>query len=231
MNAHVILGALSNIVSILIGLMLGLALADISSGESILSNWQGLAAGVLAVLAAFVTIAQMRVSDIRQDRRHFGLMSLSVRSDHLKIRRAARPYADYLTLFSTDIHKEIEQTDTGISARNFALLEKAAKSIVLTLEKPEITAISEFLGGEETLRLELLRRTAKAFSETNAQRVQIVQMSPAPSVIARHVESVVGAAMILGAQAQGFANDLQVLDETYSQGRIFDHGLTPSPDR
>jgi hypothetical protein len=88
MTADRWLGAASNIVAALFGMFVGLALADFPGVETWLEQWQTLIAGILAVLAAAVTIRQMQVSDAGQQRRHEHLIRMSMRSEALTVLRA-----------------------------------------------------------------------------------------------------------------------------------------------
>jgi hypothetical protein len=73
-----------------------------TSNDLWLYRWQTLIAGALAVLAAIITVRQMKTTDKLQEKRHQDLISLNLRSDRLRIQRAAMPYARMLRI-SIDI--------------------------------------------------------------------------------------------------------------------------------
>lgn len=56
-------------------------------------QFQGLIAGFLAILAAYVTIYQMRISDEKSDRRHEDALRISMLPDRRRVERAINPAA------------------------------------------------------------------------------------------------------------------------------------------
>ncbi|MER8654397.1 hypothetical protein [Mesorhizobium sp. M0847] len=88
MSADKWLVAASNVVAALFGVFVGLALVDFPGVETWLEHWQTLIAGILAVVAAAVTIRQMQVSDAGQQRRHEHLIRMSMRTETLVVLRA-----------------------------------------------------------------------------------------------------------------------------------------------
>lgn len=95
-----------------IGILVGLMLADISSIEHVASEWQTLIAGILAVIAAVWTVTEMRRSDGAQQIRHDQQMSLNLRADRLRARRAAFPFAlHFSTVASVLAEYDVDQFD------------------------------------------------------------------------------------------------------------------------
>lgn len=85
---------------LMIGLFLGLAIDASESFSNIVFRWQTMIAGILAIVAAFITVLQMSATDRRQQARHehadqrqqdrhIELVRLSLRSDRLRALRAA----------------------------------------------------------------------------------------------------------------------------------------------
>lgn len=72
-----------------VGMLLGLAAATDTDAESWLKHWDTLVAGILAVIAAAVTVLTMMKIDAAQQRRHDDLLKMNMRADRLKAERAA----------------------------------------------------------------------------------------------------------------------------------------------
>lgn len=81
--------ALSNAVCVIAGVLLGLALADVSRFDEWLSQWQTLIAGLLAIAAALITVSQMQLTDERQNSRHSELVKVGLRAERIKVARAS----------------------------------------------------------------------------------------------------------------------------------------------
>ncbi|MBZ9678920.1 hypothetical protein [Mesorhizobium sp. ES1-1] len=77
------------IVSIGVGLCIGLGINDAPGAYEVAKDWQTLFAGILAVAAAMFTVGQMQRSDALQERRHSHLVRITLRADYLQARRAA----------------------------------------------------------------------------------------------------------------------------------------------
>ncbi|MHB2265835.1 hypothetical protein [Aliihoeflea sp. PC F10.4] len=82
------MGAMGVITAFLVGAFAMGFLSDQFSAGFDLQSWQTLATGVLAVLAARMTIFQMQRSDERQQIRHQQLLQLTLRGDRARVRRA-----------------------------------------------------------------------------------------------------------------------------------------------
>lgn len=88
------LNALQAITAVAAGIFIGIALTDGTTSEFWLYRYQTIIAGILAIVAAGWTVVEMRRTDVRQQYRHDELMSLNLRADRLRARRAAFPYAN-----------------------------------------------------------------------------------------------------------------------------------------
>ncbi|MER8964468.1 TrbC/VirB2 family protein [Mesorhizobium sp. M0808] len=89
MNADRWLVGGSNVVACLFGIFVGLALTDFSGIETFLEKWQTLITGILAIVAAVLTILAMIWTDSRQQTRHADLRKLELRAERLRAQRAA----------------------------------------------------------------------------------------------------------------------------------------------
>jgi hypothetical protein len=75
----------------LLGGLITLFFIDFFTEYPVRIEWETMLAGGFAVLAAFITIAQMRATDDKQDLRQIELRSLQLRDDGLRIWRAKEP--------------------------------------------------------------------------------------------------------------------------------------------
>ncbi|MBN9078226.1 MAG: hypothetical protein BGN87_06410 [Rhizobiales bacterium 65-79] len=82
-------------IATLMGVCLGIAGAGTSGTVDFLYKWQTLFAGILAVVAAGLTIFQMERTDWRQQVRHKDLVKLNLRADELRVRRAYAVLSKY----------------------------------------------------------------------------------------------------------------------------------------
>ncbi|RJG46463.1 hypothetical protein [Mesorhizobium sp. DCY119] len=161
MRADAVLQACSNVISIAIGIFLGLALADISAGERDLWEWQTLIAGILAVAAAGITVFQMQRIDARQHERHGEVMALNLRADRLRIQRATVPAASDFRKWSQEMTARLklyqdEKSDPDVFKPSFEtmgnLSDKAGQINTLLLGKG-LKAAEDLYGPELTQRL------------------------------------------------------------------------------
>lgn len=77
----------SNLVCVFMGVALGAALASTDGTAAFLSAWQTLIAGIMAVVAAAITIMQMQKSDEEQQGRHADMIALNQQTDQNQQRR------------------------------------------------------------------------------------------------------------------------------------------------
>lgn len=70
-----------------------------------LKDWSTMVTGILAVGAALYTVRQMKITEKLQGERHDALMRLNVKSDRLKVQRAAWPHSQSLNvaIWDTDV--------------------------------------------------------------------------------------------------------------------------------
>jgi len=90
----------------LMGVALGIAIGGVATFHDPLRKWQTLIAGVLAIGAAFLTVAAMFATDRHQQNRHDSLVKLNLRADRLQIERAHDvlwKYENVLLPFSTNL--------------------------------------------------------------------------------------------------------------------------------
>jgi len=90
----------------LMGVALGIAIGGVATFHDPLRKWQTLIAGVLAIGAAFLTVAAMFAADRHQQNRHDSLVKLNLRADRLQIERAHDvlwKYENVLPSFSTNL--------------------------------------------------------------------------------------------------------------------------------
>jgi hypothetical protein len=74
-----------------------------------------LIAGFLAVLAAWLTIRQMQLTDDRQQRRHEELVKLTLRADRLRVRRAAYRRTDDMRQLADEFEGLRQKLQAGLS--------------------------------------------------------------------------------------------------------------------
>ncbi len=88
-----------------LGLLIGAMLVDVVDKGTAIKDWQGLLAGGLAVIAAYVTVAQMRASDERQEGRHRALTELTLRDERRRLDRANYVAANLLRRWLNKAHE------------------------------------------------------------------------------------------------------------------------------
>jgi hypothetical protein len=116
-------------VSAAMGFFLGLAGGTFERNwTQWLQSWDALLAGLLALVAAFVTIFQMQRTDAAQQGRHEQLVRQQTRADRLRAERAATPFAGLIRLAMRDA----ERLSAAFAAelkplqRNSALIQELA---------------------------------------------------------------------------------------------------------
>lgn len=143
-------------------------------------EFQTLFAGIFAVVAGYITVYQMRISDAKSDKRHEDLLSLNVAAERRSIERALNP-----TVFEwkqklvqlANLHEKLQQVERD--DRNFAL-EKFAGFFVLQCDELLTILHSEqfndgrkYFPGAFANKIENIIRLAKSFRE----RVSMFRMA------------------------------------------------------
>ncbi|MGN6144744.1 MAG: hypothetical protein ACTHOP_14260 [Mesorhizobium sp.] len=205
-----------------IGIFVGLMIADASDAEHYIGEWQTLITGILAVVAASWTLAQMRASDRAQDERHRDLMRLSVRPDLLRIQRAAVPYAGYLRQFYADGFRLVQpgpdHLPTVAQQQRDAFLS-AVNAAVYTFGRAEIGEVRPYLGPKASQTFSLDReRIIPSYEQALAHwKAQ----ADAGSASAEETFSwVTTEAMTILSDGVELANSLDALLDMYRSGRI-----------
>lgn len=157
------------VVLIGIGVCIGGMASDVSSAERSLSDWQTLIAGFFAVAAAAWTVGEMRKQDQSQQARHEELMKLNLRSDRLRVMRAANPYAAELRARGNDLALAVESLDLALA--NFS--PEAYESLRDNVDRP-VRQIAAIIAGIE------ISDASKLFEADMAYNLKCVrdQMSP-----------------------------------------------------
>lgn len=100
---------------LLIGIGLFVVLNAVILGDEKNGLWlfvykfQTLITGIFAIIAALITVRTMRITDERQELRHRELISLNLRRDRMRVRRAADPQLDLIAWHKRNLGYRIEQ--------------------------------------------------------------------------------------------------------------------------
>ena len=103
----------------------------------LLYDFQTLFAGVLAIIAAYLTMGEMRRTDERSDKRHKETMDLAIRADRLKVQRALHPQFIELNL----IRKKFRTLNVYVAEVEKAARDRATNSLQWQYSKLEIETI------------------------------------------------------------------------------------------
>ena len=72
-----------------------------------LHRWQTLVGGGLAVIAAFVTVSEMRASSDQQSKSHQQLVALSLRKEAIEVRPRIQYFEDWFKTKAFPLHRSI----------------------------------------------------------------------------------------------------------------------------
>ncbi|SIT56548.1 hypothetical protein BQ8794_290158 [Mesorhizobium prunaredense] len=153
------LAAASNVVAALFGLFVGLALADFPGVETWLEKWQTLIAGILAVVAAAVTIRQMQVSDGGQQTRHEHLIRMSMRSETLTVLRAHTLLTPTFLWIEGGLRNTLDLYERRQLSRPVEEFETFIDAIENAMASEEMQALRPVLGPPTTALLHLIGTT------------------------------------------------------------------------
>ncbi|MCC5780776.1 hypothetical protein H7H48_17065 [Nitratireductor sp. B36] len=173
--------AVSCLMFTIVGIIIGLALADTSSGTTFLKDWQPLVTGILAVAAAIFTIVQMRRSDRLQGRRHEQVIALSLRSDALKIQQASDPLAKLLKGWADEtqsrleaIKKEIDSDDPQPPRwESIDLFESKVRQIEGIIACPELDYAKSLLDPSTLNLIENIRAKAPSLAKRTSKIMKL----------------------------------------------------------
>jgi hypothetical protein len=102
---------------VLFGLPRGVAGQAGDGWRNFIYDFQTLIGGGAAIVAAWLTVRQMRITDEKSEARHRELVSLQIRADRLRVERLLYPSLD-----------ELSEKLEPFSARSFDVLSELAKS-------------------------------------------------------------------------------------------------------
>lgn len=209
-----------------IGIFVGLMIADASTAEHYLSEWQTLVAGILAVIAAAWTVGEMRRNDEMQQARHEELMRLNLRADRLRVARATIPHANEMVASAKRISRVIEgglieKLASGESAA-FTTLFGERELLEKMVNNKAIKAASDLFDANTAYNFHILKLTA----QTAASAGRIVTMRPmgggAPSYAIQQntLPDLEIAWRAVSTALDQFAADLLAMKRIYDDGRL-----------
>lgn len=121
MTAERVLQAASNIICVAVGLLVGLAVADVIGETAVATvrDWQGLLGGVLAIAAAYLTVRQMRLSDDQHQIRHSEMIGAERSRERMIAKRAGSHMASDLRVTVTVVGQMRSAMSEEALIRNF----------------------------------------------------------------------------------------------------------------
>jgi hypothetical protein len=129
-----------------------------------LRDFDGLIAAALAIFAAYITVRQMRLSDIKSDARHEDVLKLSVRGDSLRIERALNPQGAELENLLRDMqnyHEAVEAASNSQHRVGEVLLMNSGGHIRVAIGTLEVLNRPHFIDGAVLFDGELTDRIFK----------------------------------------------------------------------
>jgi hypothetical protein len=103
--------------------------------RNVIEDFQTLITGIFAVGAAYLTVRQMQASDRKSDRRHQELVSLTLRSDALRVERLIVPNLGLLRTVNDDFRAAIGRHPCLATPMEVSDVNKeAASACILDLE-------------------------------------------------------------------------------------------------
>lgn len=235
MDRDVVLQIFGQIVAVLIGVTLGAALVEFK--EQPFSDWlfkyQTLLTGFMAILAAVITVSQMKRSDRLQQLRHRDAMKKMADADLKKLQRAAIPYAQYLRDNSERVRKHLidnwsEFSDAkiprtkveeliGLSAAMSKLADNASIRDAVNLFDPITNAVYETYREHAAELMEPTQRMTGVLA-TYSDDANGVPVVISNDVTRKAFREFAFAMTVVVPAANGFGYRLQEMLATHAQG-------------
>jgi hypothetical protein len=225
MSANRILELCEIIVSLVMGIFLGLAISDYFEGsEGWLFRWQTIVAGLLAIVAAGLTMIAMFATDARAGRRHDQVVTLNLRSDRLRIQRLKFGNALDLHLWAREVRKlrndfvDRLQPGEGLRMTNddFRNLESLSGKLDSILKTVDAANASDLFMPSMADDYYYLKLTRDALAQHESFLGNGLE-GPVTESIRGRIERIFGMLNDAEHPADTFADGLDKLSETYEQ--------------
>ena len=212
--------AITNVLSVIIGVFVGLALADVTAGVTILQQWQTLLAGALAVLAALVTVFQMQISDRNHQTRHDEVTNYDRELRKLVVGRAGVAFADELR----SANKHYGELADGVTFtdlvhepwRGFGTLTEYHGEMSRLSHRDALREVRPFLTNQADRAFAGFRNAIEDFGKKIAERRDIFAVTPYEEVPSNAYDPVFESRQTLRIAAEKLAASLEMLEHGYS---------------